>query len=91
MSIKLQPISSPQYKNVSRLQQLADQFDTAIGSQGFSDEVDVKYHERYPQMHYEVPNLTSVLYEYSNKEQDMVKLAFRAGNFNSLRNLPDEI
>lgn len=32
-----------------------------------------------------------VLYEYTNKEQDVIKNAFRIGNFNSLRDLPDEI
>jgi hypothetical protein len=53
-------------------------------------------------MHYEVPNLTSgtlhgyvliflVLYEYTNKEQDLIKNAFRIGTFNSIRDLPNEI
>ena len=52
-------------------------------------------------MHYEVPNLTSgtlrtianflVLYEYTNKEQDVIKNAFRIGTFNSIRDLPNEI
>ena len=32
-----------------------------------------------------------MLYEYTNKEQDLVKHAFRVGNFHSLRDLPDEI
>lgn len=32
-----------------------------------------------------------MLYEYTNKEQDHVKNAFRVGNFTSLRDLPDEI
>lgn len=32
-----------------------------------------------------------MLYEYTNKEQDLVKNAFRIGNFMSLRDLPDEI
>jgi len=42
-------------------------------------------------MHYEVPNLTSVLYDYTNKEQDLVKNAFRVGNYHSLRDLPDAV
>lgn len=32
-----------------------------------------------------------VLYEYTNKEQDVIKNAFRIGTFNSIRDLPDEI
>ena len=35
--------------------------------------------------------MSSMFYEYTNKEQDLVKYAFRAGNFHSLRDLPDEI
>jgi len=42
-------------------------------------------------MHYEVPNMSSVLYEYTNKEYDVVKSAFRVGNHHSLRDLPNEI
>ena len=53
-------------------------------------------------MHYEVPSLSSsksnlkinhflVLYEYSNKEHDTVKRAFRVGNWQSLRTLPNEM
>jgi len=38
--------------------------------------------------HYEVPNLSSMLYEYTNKEMDRVKQSFRIGNFHSLRDLP---
>jgi hypothetical protein len=41
--------------------------------------------------HYEVPNLTSMLYEYTNKEQEHIKRCFRAGNFSHLRELPDQI
>ena len=32
-----------------------------------------------------------VLYEYTNKEQDLIKNAFRIGTFNSIRDLPNEI
>lgn len=42
-------------------------------------------------MHYEVPSLCSMLYEYTNKEQDTVVNAFRMGNFVSLRDLPENI
>lgn len=38
--------------------------------------------------HYEVPNLTSMLYEYTNKEQEYIQRCFRAGNFNNLREMP---
>ena len=40
------------------------------------------------QNHYEVPNLSSMLYEFTNKERDRVFAAFRVGNYNSLRELP---
>ena len=42
-------------------------------------------------MHYEVPSLASMLYEYTNKEQDTVINAFRSSNFISLRDLPENI
>jgi len=32
-----------------------------------------------------------VLYDYTNKEQDLVKNAFRIGNYHSLRDLPDAV
>ena len=41
--------------------------------------------------HYEVPNLSSMLYEYTNKERDLVQQAFRGGNYQTIRNLPDDI
>ena len=44
-----------------------------------------------PVKHYEVPNLSSMLYEYTNKETDIVQSAFRRGNYQSIRGLPDEI
>ena len=34
-----------------------------------------------PLKHYEVPNLTSMLYEYTNREKDTVQSAFRGGNY----------
>lgn len=33
----------------------------------------------------------AVLYEYTNKEYDLVKNAFRTGNWDSLRDLPNEL
>lgn len=41
--------------------------------------------------HYEVPNMTSMLYEYTNKEQDRIHQSFRVGNYISLRDLPNSI
>ena len=32
-----------------------------------------------------------VLYEYTNKEYDIVKSAFRPSNYHSLRDLPDNL
>jgi len=40
------------------------------------------------QYHYEVPNLSSMLYEFTNREKDRVNQAFRVGNYHSLRDLP---
>lgn len=44
-----------------------------------------------PLRHYEVPNLSSMLYEYTNREKDIVERAFRGGNYQTIRALPDEI
>ena len=41
--------------------------------------------------HYEVPNLTSMLYEYTNKEQERLLMGFRRGNFVSLRDIPNDM
>jgi hypothetical protein len=41
--------------------------------------------------HYEVPNLTSMLYEFTNKEKDRVSQGFRVGNFVGLRDLPNDL
>ena len=41
--------------------------------------------------HYEVPNMTSMLYEFTNKEQDRIHQSFRVGNYVSLRDIPDSI
>ena len=42
-------------------------------------------------MHYEVPSLSSMLYEFTNKEQDLIVRAFRSGNYVGLRDLPDNL
>ena len=42
-------------------------------------------------MHYEVPSLSSMLYEFTNREQDLVNQAFRTGNYISMRDLPENI
>lgn len=41
--------------------------------------------------HYEMPNLAACLYDYTNREQDAVIRCFRTGNYDSLRDLPNEI
>jgi hypothetical protein len=41
--------------------------------------------------HYEVPNMSSMLYEFTNKEQDRIHQSFRVGNFVSLRDIPDSL
>jgi len=41
--------------------------------------------------HYEVPNLASMLYEYTNREHDFVMQAFRPTNYHSLRALPNDL
>lgn len=41
--------------------------------------------------HYEVPNLSSVLYEYTNNERDRIKRGFQPGNYISLRDLPNSL
>ena len=38
--------------------------------------------------HYELPNLTQLLYDFTNKEQDLVMRCFRVGNYTSLRDMP---
>ena len=38
--------------------------------------------------HYELPNLTQLLYDFTNKEQDIIMRCFRVGNYTSLRDLP---
>ena len=42
-------------------------------------------------MHYEVPSLSSMLYEFTNKEQTSIINAFRIGNYTGIRDLPNNI
>ena len=58
------------------------------GASGGHSNNQIKMH---PVKHYEVPNLSSMLYEYTNREKDTVEQAFRGGNYQSLRGLPDDI
>ena len=41
--------------------------------------------------HFQVPNLSSMLYQFTNTEQDRVNSCFRIGNFHSLRDLPKHL
>ena len=41
--------------------------------------------------HYELPNLTQLLYDYTNKERDLIQRCFRTGNYNALRELPNNL
>ena len=41
--------------------------------------------------HYEVPNMSSMLYEFTNREQEKIHQSFRTGNYVSLRDMPDMI
>jgi hypothetical protein len=41
--------------------------------------------------HYEVPNLSSMLYDFTNKDTERIQDCFRVGNFHSLRDLPKHL
>ena len=41
--------------------------------------------------HYGMPNLSACLYDYTNKEQELILRCFRTGNYDSLRDLPNEL
>lgn len=41
--------------------------------------------------HFEIPNLSSMLYDYTNKEKDLIQKCWRVGNYHSLRDLPTNI
>lgn len=41
--------------------------------------------------HYEVPNISSILHQYTHAEQEKIKYSFRVGNFHSLRDLPNNL
>ena len=57
--------------------------------------------QTYPQVSFSTlksyPDLTPilssllVLYEYTNKERDIVKSAFRPANYHSIRDLPNDL
>jgi hypothetical protein len=67
-----------------------DFFETSEEFNNSSDQGGVMVKSRISN-HYEVPNMTSMLYEYTNKEQDRVHQSFRTGNYVSLRDLPNLI
>ena len=41
--------------------------------------------------HYELPNLTQLLYDFTNREQETIMRCFRVGNYTSLRDLPQNL
>lgn len=41
--------------------------------------------------HFEIPNLSSMLYDYTNKEKDLIEKCWRVGNYHSLRDLPSHL
>lgn len=41
--------------------------------------------------HYELPNLTQLLYDFTNKEQDTIMRCFRVGSYTSIRDLPSNL
>jgi hypothetical protein len=44
-----------------------------------------------PTNHFEIPNLSSMLYDYTNKEKDLIEKCWRVGNYYSLRDLPTNL
>ena len=72
-----QPMTSP---NLYRQSTLNGSYDEMESRRDLS--------QRSVQYHYEVPNLSSMLYEYTNREKDRVQQSFRVGNYHSLRDLP---
>ena len=80
--------------NISRLQGLNQEISSNLSNSNVNESSTIHQGngKKIPQSnHYEVPSLSSMLYEYTNKEQDSVLNAFRTGNFNSIRDLPDNI
>ena len=61
---------------------------TMSGSYSQESRPDLNDNNGTLQYHYQVPNLSSMLYEYTNREKDRVGEAFRTGNYNSIRDLP---
>ena len=82
------PISSvPINSNIYRV---TDENSSSVAND-FNSSYDRRPIRAAPIKHYEVPNLTSMLYEYTNREKDLVERAFRGGNYQTLRSLPDDI
>lgn len=89
------PTKIDQSMNISRLQNLTSEIASNLSS---APETSNKFSNKganakpnIKSMHYEVPSLCSMLYEYTNKEQDNILNAFRIGNWNHIRDLPNNI
>jgi hypothetical protein len=58
----------------------------------FSDDTDdTSMQKSQLTSHFMVPNLSSILYEFTNREKDRIERCFRVGNFHSLRDLPKHL
>ena len=55
------------------------------------DARDAKKESQMYSKHYEVPNLSSVLYTYTHAEENKINQAFRIGNYTSIRDLPNQL
>lgn len=78
--------------NVARLQNIASEIASNMSASGHDQSyLQSKSKITNANAHYEVPNLSSMLYEFTNKEQDQVINAFRINSFVNIRDLPDNI
>lgn len=86
------PTKIDQSMNISRLQNLTSEIASNLSSAPeTSNKGASNLKPNIKSMHYEVPSLCSMLYEYTNKEQDNILNAFRIGNWNHIRDLPNNI
>mmetsp|Transcript_41 Transcript_41/g.81 ORF Transcript_41/g.81 Transcript_41/m.81 type:complete len:152 (+) Transcript_41:3-458(+) len=80
--------------NISRLQNLTNEISSQISGSAKENQSFINQQPQSKEMqsmHYEVPSLSSMLYEFTNKEQESILQAFRIGNWVGLRDLPDNI
>ena len=77
---------------MNSIQEKEDYFETdnEFGQTGQNGENNVQNQSKISN-HYEVPNMSSMLYEFTNKEQDRIHQSFRIGNYVSLRDIPDSL